>query len=247
VSPTAPPDHPLLLSVNVGQLEPLAAAATSASARKRSGIRKHPVGGPVLCDAQGLVGDAIGNTTHHGGTDQAIYLYSAEDYAWWSTTLGQPCGPGLFGENLTIDRWWPSPRVGDRVQWGEVLLELTAPRIPCNTLATRMGDPRFVTRFADARRPGAYARVLQSGVIACGERGFVTTAARAYPTIETLFRQWYRVPRDRSALIAALGAPLADRLRHTFLQWIGESAAQGGPPSDLRSTERGRPTPDPPR
>jgi MOSC domain-containing protein YiiM len=237
VSLAVPPDQPLLLSVNVGQLEPLVSTATLASARKRSGIRKHPVGGPVLCDAQGLLGDAIGNRTHHGGKDQAVYLYSAEDYQWWSTTLGQPCAPGLFGENLTIDRWWPSPRVGDRVQWGEVLLELTAPRIPCSTLAMRMGDPRFVKRFADAARPGGYARVLQSGVIACGERGIVTAAAAAHPTIEALFREWHRLPRDRSALIAALGAPLAERLRHTFLQWIGESAAHGGPPSDIRSTE----------
>lgn len=218
-------DHPRLLSVNVGQLEALVPTATAA--RKRSGIRKYPVYGPVLCDAQGLVGDAIGNTRHHGGKDQAIYLYSAEDYAWWSETLAQPCAPGLFGENLTIDRWWPSPRVGDRVRWGDVLLELTAPRIPCSTLATRMDDPRFVKRFAEAVRPGAYARVLHTGVIESGMSGVVTPGNPSHPSIDALFALWHRAPRDRSALIATLSAPLAERLRHTFLEWIGESAPRG--------------------
>lgn len=209
-----------LHAVNTGTLAPL-----TAGSRKRSGIHKHPVGGPVLCDAQGLVGDAIGNAKHHGGPDQALYLYSRADYAWWEAQLGHTCAPGLFGENLCIEAWWEAPRVGDRVQVGDVVLELTAPRIPCATLAARMNDARFVARFAQAERPGAYARVLHPGVLEAGSTGTVFRADETYPTISALFALWYRRPRDPAPLLDALRAPVARRLRDTFLQW----AAAGSP------------------
>lgn len=201
-----------LVSVNAGVLERLTPASKS-----RTGIRKTPVGGPVLCDAQGLVGDAIGNHKHHGGPDQAVYLYSAEDYAWWSETLGRPCAPGLFGENLTLDRWWDAPRIGDRVQFGDVVLELTAPRIPCNTLASRMGDPRFVQQFARATRPGAYARVIHPGTLEAGMAGAVTVGSPSWVTVNAAFALYLAPPRDTVPLTEALRAPVAIRLREHFL------------------------------
>jgi MOSC domain-containing protein YiiM len=203
-----------LLSVNTGALEPL-----TPGSKQRSGIRKHPVGGAVLCDRSGLVGDAIGNHKHHGGPDQALYLYSAEDYAWWSKTLQRPCAAGLFGENLTLDAWWDAPRVGDRLRLGDVLLELTAPRIPCATLATHMGDSRFVSHFARAGRCGAYARVLEGGPLAAGFAGTVEPADPSWPTVHELFSLWHETPRRPSALIGALRAPVSARLRTTFLGW----------------------------
>jgi MOSC domain-containing protein YiiM len=212
---------PLLHAVNIGALEPLVPRS-----RKRSGIHKHPVGGPILCDTRGLVGDAIGNAKHHGGPDQAVYLYSADDYAWWSGQLGQPCTAGLFGENLTIDRWWDAPRVGDRLQFGDVMLELTAPRIPCSTLAHRMGDARFVQRFATAARPGAYARVLSQGAVEAGQHGIVTRGDARWPTIARLSALWFDPSRDRMALIDALRAPLAIRAREVFNRWIAESVTE---------------------
>ena len=202
-----------VVSVNTGVLERL-----TPSAKSRTGIRKAPVGGSVLCDTLGLVGDAIGNHKHHGGPDQAVYLYSADDYAWWSDTLGRPCTPGLFGENLTISHWWDTPRAGDRVQFGDVILELTAPRIPCSTLAAHMGDPRFVDRFAKAARPGAYARVLRSGALESGVTGHVTVADADWPSIVELFALWLDTRCERSRLIEALRAPVAIRLREHFLK-----------------------------
>jgi MOSC domain-containing protein YiiM len=204
-----------LLSVNIGALERLAAGS-----RTRTGIGKYPVGGSVLCDVQGLVGDAIGNRTHHGGADQAVYLYSHADYAWWSEQLGRECPPGLFGENLTIDCWWEAPRVGDRLRLGDVVLELTAPRIPCSTLAARMEDAQFVHQFRQAVRPGAYARVLQGGAIEAGMSGQVERGDDGWATITSLFDLWYQQPRDRGACMEALRSPLAIRLRERVLGWV---------------------------
>lgn len=206
-----------LVSVNIGALERLAPHA-----KTRTGIRKSPVGGAVLCDHLGLVGDAVGNTKHHGGPDQAVYLYSAEEYAWWTDALGRACGAGQFGENLTIDAWWDTPRIGDRVQFGDVLLELTAPRIPCNTLATHMGDPAFVAHFARAARPGVYARVLATGALEAGMTGSVVRGEATWPTVRHTFDLWFDTPRDRTRLLDALRAPVAQRLRDRFLGWASE-------------------------
>lgn len=205
---------PTLVSVNVGQLAPL-----TADAPKRSGIRKYPVGGAVLCDTLGLVGDAIGNLKHHGGPDQAVYLYSAEDYAWWREHEGVATSPGYFGENLTIDAWWPEARVGDRVTFGDVTLELSAPRIPCATLAARVGDPQFVKRFANAARPGAYARVITTGALEVPAAGVLTRGDASWPTVVELLNGWYRLPRNRAALLAYTKAPLAVRAREAFVTW----------------------------
>jgi MOSC domain-containing protein YiiM len=205
-----------LLSVNVGTLSSL----HHDTPRKRTGIYKQPVTSPVEVTPLGLVGDRIGNLTHHGGPDQAVYLYSAEEYAWWATQGITPTGAGSFGENLTLDAWWPNVRVGDRLALGDVILELTAPRIPCGTLATRMGDPQFVKRFRHAERCGAYARVLQRGTVQSGLAVTVERAPSDFPTIVELFRYWYDRPHDRAALTHALQTPLAARLRATFTGWL---------------------------
>lgn len=205
-------------AVNVGTLERL-----HPEHRTRTGIHKRPVGGAVLCDANGLLGDAVGNRKHHGGPDQAVYLYSVSDYAWWEQQLGHACPPGLFGENLTIADWWPSPRVGDRIRFGDVVLELTAPRIPCATLAARLGDPSFVKRFAAAGRSGAYARVLQGGTLEAGQEGRLSRGDADWPTIDALFALWYARPRDASPIIHALRAPLAHRYRDALLGWLPAS------------------------
>ena len=67
--------------------------------------------------------------------------------------------PGAFGENLTISTLESTLfRIGDRLHMGEVILEVTATRIPCDTFATRMGAPMLIKRFRKAGRPGLYCR-----------------------------------------------------------------------------------------
>jgi MOSC domain-containing protein YiiM len=152
-----------LLSVNIGQSRPIATKSGS------TGIFKEPQPGPVHIGALGLEGDTIVDTEHHGGPDQAVYLFGQPDYGWFAHSENRSMHPGLFGENLTIsDLESAKIRVGDRFQIGDVLLEITWPRIHCVTLAARLGDPSFVKRFHAAKRPGVYARVLTEGFVQAG-------------------------------------------------------------------------------
>lgn len=154
---------PRLLSANIGSPQVLAGGATP------TGIVKVPRSGPVVIDEMGLLGDAVLDKVHHGGRDQAVYIYLQSDYDWWAAEVGKPFPPGTFGENLTIAGLaGETLAIGDRLQIGDVLLEVTYHRTPCATLGRKMGDPRWVKRFAKALRPGAYTRVLSPGIVEAG-------------------------------------------------------------------------------
>jgi MOSC domain-containing protein YiiM len=132
----------------------------------KTGINKLAIHGPIMVDAEGLVGDAILNRKHHGGVDQAVYIQGSLDIDWWSKELGRELHHGMFGENLVIeDLESPTLAAGDRFAIGDILLEITSPRMPCATFAAHMGDPKIVKRYTKAARPGAYARVLKGGMV----------------------------------------------------------------------------------
>lgn len=153
-----------LLSANNGKAEPIATKSG------QSGIFKRPQDSPVFIGQLGLAGDTICDTENHGGVDQAVYVYGARDYDWWSVELGRVIEPGTFGDNLTVsDLASADILIGDRLTIGEVVLEVTSPRIPCVTLAARMDDKLFVKRFLKAERPGAYCRVITKGRVSAGD------------------------------------------------------------------------------
>jgi MOSC domain-containing protein YiiM len=196
-------------SVNAGRAEPMTIGARAIS----TGIWKSPVGrayaGPL-----GLGGDVVADEENHGGLDQALYLYSSEDYAWWGGELGSTPGPGTFGENLTLSSYGPGEvRIGDRFRVGPVLVEATAPRIPCAAFATRMGEPNWVKRFAAARRPGIYVRVLEPGEVAEGDPVERLAGANGHPTVVELMDVWYDPQPEPELLGRLLGSPLAERAR----------------------------------
>jgi MOSC domain-containing protein YiiM len=152
-------------SVNIGQKKQISQRGASVT----TGIFKLPVHQAVIAEL-GVEGDSVCDTRHHGGPDQAVYIYAQEDYQWWSEQLGKPVEPGAFGENLTLSEL-PEICIGDRLIFQNVELEATAPRIPCATFGVRMEDAEFVKKFIGAKRPGVYCRVIRGGVIHTGETG----------------------------------------------------------------------------
>src|SRR5437868_12113078 len=135
-----------------------------------TGIYKSPVTGRVALRGVNLRGDDQADRSVHGGPDKAVYAYGAEDTEWWEAQLGRPLGAAAFGENLTTSGLPVSEAViGERWAVGSTLLEVAQPRLPCFKLGLRMGDPRFLKRFAAAGRPGAYLRVIREGDLGAGD------------------------------------------------------------------------------
>ncbi|HVW18892.1 MAG TPA: MOSC domain-containing protein [Solirubrobacteraceae bacterium] len=203
----------VVVSVNVGQIESIGVQRAIYSA-----IMKRPVPGRVRVRGVNLDGDDQEDRENHGGPDQAVYAYSQESYAWWRARLdGWRLAAGTFGENLTtagveVDH----AVIGTRWRVGTALLEVTAPRIPCYKLATRMGEPRFLKWFVQARRPGAYLRIVEEGELGAGDDVELVSVPDHDVTIAMVFEAWLF---DRSLLARIIEAPqLGERARAGALE-----------------------------
>ena len=210
-----------LISINIGHLQTL----HRKDRMEKTGIFKLPVDQPVNVTKLGLEKDVIVSKKHHGGPDQAIYIYGEPDYQWWSGELEKDLGPGTFGENLTISGLESATfNIGDMLHIGEVTLQVTAPRIPCKTFAARMDDPHWVKKFRQAERPGLYCRVLQEGMINTGD-----TVSREPYQGETLsllemYREYYVKNKSRETLLRHLRAPIAIRARQDLEEELQKMA-----------------------
>src|ERR1044072_4870332 len=144
-----------------------------------TGIDKQPVEGPVRISApgpkgvgaSGAAGDAVCNTEHHGGDDQAGYAFAGEDLDGWGRELGRTLPHGTFGENLTTEGLDVSGAlIGERWRIGaDVVLEVTSGRIPCLNFQVHLGEKGGVRRFTQKARTGAYLRVVEPGEIRAGD------------------------------------------------------------------------------
>ena len=179
---------PKIESVNIGREQTIPGHPKMGG----TGIYKAPVAGPVRIGKFSVEGDCIHDKKHHGGPDQAVYVYFSDDYAWWSKTLGRTIAPGTFGDNLTISGLTSADlAIGDRLIAGDVVLEAAAPRIPCNTLAARMNDSGFVKAYRDAGRPGAYCRVINEGEVRAGMEVIHQPYAGKRIGLDSMFRDWF--------------------------------------------------------
>jgi MOSC domain-containing protein YiiM len=155
-----------LLSVNVAEVREIPRRGHMIE----TGIWKFPVAGRVAVKGVNVDGDVQADLRVHGGDFQALYAYAREDYDWWGDELGRELGPGTFGENLTVEGLdLAGALVGERWRVGTAVLEVSLPRIPCFKLAHKMEDPKFIKRFAQARRPGSYLRIIEEGELGAGD------------------------------------------------------------------------------
>jgi MOSC domain-containing protein YiiM len=153
-------------------------------------IDKRPVPGAVTIGELGPEGDRHIDKAH-GGVDAAVYVYAAEDAAYFARELDREIPPGLFGDNVRTrgldvtrsllgERWWlGEPGTG-------VLLEVRKPRTPCHNFSMRMGIDGFHVAFNRTGRVGAMCRVLQPGVVRAGDPITVDHEPDHEVTIEVL-------------------------------------------------------------
>jgi MOSC domain-containing protein YiiM len=208
-----------LLSINVGKER----TQQRKDHIETTGIYKLPVDVPVEIKSLGIEGDVICDTKNHGGVDQALYIYGGADYAWWAKEIAKELAPGTFGENLTIsDLESAKFNVGDYLHIGKVTLQITSPRIPCGTFATRMDDPHWVKKFRTAERPGLYCRVIMKGVIQAGDAVTVEKYIGETISILQMYREHYVKDRSEKMVRRQLNAPIDIRSRTSLKKELHE-------------------------
>ena len=219
-----------LLSVNVGR--PKAVPYTD-QPEGLTGIDKRPVEGAVRVSVpgakgiggSGLAGDAVCETRHHGGDDQAVYAVAREDLDEWERVLGRTLPAGSFGENLTtVGVDVSGALIGERWAVGpEVVLEVTSGRIPCRTFQGHLGEDGWVRRFTERAAPGAYLRVITPGEVRAGDAVRVVHRPDHDVTVALQFRA---VTTERALLPRLLAA--GDALHPEALRKAREHVEKSG-------------------
>ena len=177
-----------VISVNVGR----GRDADWAGKLGRTAIDKRPVPVRIGVGRLGLDGDEQADKPAHGGPEQAVYAYAREDLDWWVEQLGRELADGMFGENITtagLDV--TGAMIGEIWHVGTARVQVTGPRIPCAVFAGWMDERHWVRRFADARRPGAYLRVLREGTVGAGDRLEVVSRPAERVTIAESMTAYY--------------------------------------------------------
>ena len=203
-----------VLSVNVGT----AREFDYEGRRAQSAIWKFPVKGRVAASGVNLAGDDQADRKAHGGFDKAIYAYAIEDIKWWEEEIGRELVYGEFGENLTTEGIdVNSALVGERWEIGNIVVEVSEPRIPCWRLGVRMNDKMFPRRFTQASRPGTYLRIIVAGDVGAGDEIRVLEKPDHELTIRDVFRIY---TRDHDEVERLLAVP---QMSESWKRWAQDS------------------------
>lgn len=158
-----------------------------------TGIFKQPVSGRVAVNQFNLAGDQQVDLVNHGGEHKAVYGFASDHYAFWQQKLGQAeIHYGQFGENLTIDGLDESSLcIGDQLQVGESVLEITQPRVPCFKLGLAFSREDMPRLFVENAATGIYFRVIETGSVASGDEVKLHQAHPAKLSVQRLFKAYF--------------------------------------------------------
>lgn len=165
-------------------------------------IHKRPVDGPVQVKTLGLYRDIQADRKNHGGANKAVYAYAQEAADRWRDELADT-QPGIFGENLrTSGLDVDGAVIGERWRIGDTLVvEVTMPRIPCQTFGRYLGQGSWPKRFTAKGYAGAYLRVVERGPVQAGDPIEVIARPAHGVTVQRWFTQ--RAHADARALLDA--------------------------------------------
>ena len=190
--PSSPPGlSGTLLAIQTGQVRPLMVGGR----KLVSAIGKTTVSGPVALGVLGLAGDEQADLSVHGGLSKAIYALPSEHLPWWqaqrqtqgATMFEEDLPPGYLGENLSLQGLLEQDLfIGDRLDFGSVVLRVTQPREPCGKFNAVMGYALAAKDMVQSGRCGFYLAVEQTGLLQAGATCQVLAGSRSTCVTEAL-------------------------------------------------------------
>ena len=137
-----------------------------------SSIIKSPIA-QLTVSFNGTEEDEQGNKKLHGGPEKVLHQYGPLGYEQLKAAypkLADQFQPGTIGENIVVNGMEDvNVHVGDKYKLGQVLVQVSAPRAPCNKISHRFKE-RNLDRFVGKQGiTGWYYRVLEPGIIRLGD------------------------------------------------------------------------------
>jgi len=172
-----------------------------------SGIFKQAVKGSVFVSKKNLEGDGQADLLNHGGEHKAVYGFSHNHYAYWREVLESPdLAIGVFGENLTITNLDEEQLyIGDQLRIGDLILEVSQPRVPCYKLGVSLKNKQAPQMFTNHFETGVYFRVKQEGSICTNDTVEVIKRSAHAISVKSLFRAYFDKSMVNSAEVLAAG------------------------------------------
>lgn len=190
--PSSPPGlSGTLLAIQTGRVRPLMVGGR----KLVSAIGKTTVSGPIEVGVLGLAGDEQADLSVHGGLSKAVYALPSEHLAWWqaqrqkqgATMFEETLAPGYLGENLSLQGLLEHELfIGDRLDFGDLVLRVTQPREPCGKFNAVMGYAQAAKDMVQSGRCGFYLAVEKPGFFQAGATCQVLTGSRSTRVTEAL-------------------------------------------------------------
>ena len=161
--------------------------------KEQTGIFKYPVSEPLYLGKSDVYKDSVIDRKHHAGIYKACYLFAADEYPFWKDLYPDlEWDWGMFGENLTVDGLDESMlRIGDVLQIGSAVVQISQPREPCYKLGVRFKNQKILKKFIAHGRPGTYVRVLEEGEVKNGDTLNVIQRSTNTLTVKQFFNLLY--------------------------------------------------------
>jgi MOSC domain-containing protein YiiM len=121
--------------------------------------------------------DEVYDLKHHGGRHRVLHQYANEHYAFWQNKFPQPSNnflAGSYGENICSAGMTEKDMcIGDIVEIGTAVLQVSEPRYPCGTLNLRYQNNQYLKELLLQTSWGWFYRVLKEGAISASDRGII--------------------------------------------------------------------------
>jgi len=192
-----------LVSINISLPKPISYNGKEVL----SGIFKQAITSPVFVAKNNIEGDGQADRVNHGGEHKAVYAFSHDHYAYWQEALQSPNLPiGAFGENLTITNLDEEQlHIGDQLRIGELVLEVSQPRVPCYKLGLALGNKNAPEMFIKRFETGVYFRVKQEGTICTHDTVEVIKRSVHAVSVKSLFKAYFDKSMENSLAVLTAG------------------------------------------
>lgn len=211
-----------------------------------SSIARQHVEGRVALSREGFDGDKV-TQSYHGGPEAAVCVHLADHYDFWRRQYGVDFLNGHLGENLVLSGMKEEDAcIGDIVRIGSALVQISGPRIPCQTQARRAGRADWVKLTIRENRTGFYLRVMEPGSVQAGDEWLLQQRLNEQGSISALNRCFYlELARDLAAVFARMEGlaewwrdQFREKLARTGQHW-SEEILQPQDPVDTSEMEKG--------
>lgn len=132
-----------------------------------SAIRKQSVD-KITVHELGAEGNDVGLKAHHGGVDKALFFMAEKTFEKLTALIGKDFdwkNMAIYGENFIVSELdETNVCVGDHYQIGDVIVEVSQPRKPCERLSLNSECAETQKIVREQGLTGWYVRVVQTGV-----------------------------------------------------------------------------------